>query len=207
VPDDVDNETLGNLFKLRSRGRELTFEPANQDFWDSLKVIGISLLDIVAVISPSKGGGAFLFVKNGAGKVTAASFSKYLDDLKRISTTTLRGGRGHKSFDAFKRAEGNASPGNELHHIVEQKGHKGLNELKFGKTNIHNTKNIIDIPGKEAGSLHKQVTGYYNSIDRTIHPTKKVREAIKDWSFKEQYDFGIKKLKDFGWDGITGLIN
>lgn len=78
--------------------------------------------------------------------------------------------------------------------------------LKFGKTNIHNTKNIINIPNG-VGELHRKITGYYGSIDRTIHPTKRVREAIKDWSFQEQYDFGIKKLKEFGWDGITGLFN
>ena len=83
IPIDVENETLGNLFKLRSRDRKLTFEPANEDFWESLSDIGISLLDIVTILSPSKGGGAFLFAKTGTGSITASSLSSYFKLLKQ----------------------------------------------------------------------------------------------------------------------------
>ena len=77
--------------------------------------------------------------------------------------------------------------------------------LKFGKTNIHNTKNIIDIP-TGSGSLHDAVTRHYGRI----HPFtngKRFREWISDKSFQEQYDIGLDVLRQYGWDGSTGLIN
>ena len=81
-----------------------------------------------------------------------------------------------------------------------------MNELKFGKSNINNTKNIIDIPGKAAQSLHKKVTGHYNSKPNFANG-KRVREWLSTKSFQEQYNYGIKVLKDNGWDGVTGIIN
>ncbi len=137
---------------------------------------------------------------------TTTAFKAHLVKLAKIGNTTLSGGRGYKNMAAFRKVEGSASPGNELHHIVEQNGFKGLNEQKFGKTNIHNTKNLIDIPGKDAGTLHKKVTGYYNSKDSRFSDTKIIREWLADKSFQFQYDFGIARLKELGWDGITGII-
>ncbi len=205
ISSDVNNETLGEFFQVFSEGGEFKIRYEEGIGLDLLN-IGLDVLDIVTILSPSKGGGAYLAARGG-GAVTKASMKAFLKRLDDISKTTLAGGRGYKSFDAFKKVEGNASSGNELHHIVEQNGFRGLNQQKFGKTNIHNTKNIVDIPGIVSGSLHRRITGYYNSIDSKIHTTKRVREAIKDWSFQEQYDFGIRKLKEFGWDGVTGLIN
>ncbi len=204
VGSDIDDATLGELYQLRKRDRTLVVE-YQAGFVANLIDLGFATLDVMVILSPSRGGGAYLAV-NGGGRITAAAMRAHLAKLKDIAQTTLAGGRGYRSFDAFKRVEGNASSGNALHHIVEQGGHKSLNQQKFGKTNIHNTKNILDIPDG-AGQLHRRITGYYNSIDAAIHPTKKVREAIEAWSFQEQYEFGIRKLKEFGWDGITGIID
>ena len=204
VPSDVSNETLGELFTFRKRDRELTIE-YEKTIKEEIIDVGISALDVVTILSPSKGGGAYLFARTGTGVVTKVAFSKYLKQIKNIASTTLKGGRGHKSFDAFKRAEGNASSGNALHHVVEQNGHKSLNSLKFGKTNIHNTKNIIDIP-TGTGTLHDNVTRYYSKI-HDFTEEKRFREWIADLPFEEQYKEGIRVLKLHGWDGITGIIN
>ncbi len=205
IPSDVDDETLESLFKLRTRDRDFVIEPANATFTQELIDLGISVLDVVTIISPSKGGGAYFFVKNGAGKITATSFSSHLKNLKKIATTTLKGGRGYNSFSSFKNIEGNAASGNALHHIVEQGGHKSLNTLKFGNTNIHNTKNIIEIP-TGSGTLHQKVTSHYQSKTAFTNG-KTVREWLSDKTFEEQFEYGIKVLKDNGWDGILGVID
>lgn len=141
VNTDVDNNTLGNLFKLRSRGRELTFEPANQDFWDSLKDIGISLLDIVAIVSPSSGGGAFLFVKNGAGKITSASISTYFKKLKQGTWTTVNESMSDaaKSYQEF--ITGRSIRESFLLNGVKFDGLKNgiLSDAKSGMLNFVNT--------------------------------------------------------------------
>ncbi|WP_298545378.1 hypothetical protein [uncultured Aquimarina sp.] len=200
---DIDDETLGEMFIVRYDGNQLVIK------WDAglgvdLVDLGFDILDVATIISPSRGGGAFLAV-NGGARITAATMKTYLAKLKEIAETTLARGRGYSSFDKFKAVEGNASSGNALHHIVEQNGYKRLNQQKFGKTNIHNTKNIIDIPNG-AGELHRRVTGYYNSITPFTNG-KTVREWLSTQSFQEQYDFGIKVLRELGWDGITGIID
>ncbi|MEW7279739.1 hypothetical protein ABW636_14190 [Aquimarina sp. 2201CG1-2-11] len=204
VPSDITDEVLGDLYSIRYDNSEFAILHEiglGQNFID----LGFNLLDVVTIISPSKGGGAYLAI-NGGGKITKAALKAHLNKLKQIAETTLAGGRGHKSYRAFQKAEGNASPGNELHHIVERGGFQSKNEIKFGKTNIHNTKNIIDIPGVEAGSLHKRVTGHYNSKPNFTQG-KTVREWLADKSFQFQYDYGIKILKENGWDGVTGIID
>ncbi|MFC5047672.1 hypothetical protein ACFSTE_05940 [Aquimarina hainanensis] len=200
---DIDNETLGEMFIVRYEGSQLVIR------WDGglgadLIDLGFNVLDIATIISPSKGGGAYLAV-NGGAPITKAALKAHLARLKQIGKTTLSGGRGYKSFEAFKRVEGRASPGNNLHHIVEQNGYKKLNEQKFGKTNIHNTKNILDIPSG-SGSLHSKVTGHYNSKPAFANG-KTVREWLADKSFEFQYNYGIQKLLDFGWDGVSGIFN
>ena len=205
IPNDVDNITLGELFQVRTRGRQLVIELVSSEWYAGMLEFGISILDITAIISPTKGGGAFLLVKTGTGTVTRASVSAYFKTLAAIARTTLKGGRGYKSFPAFKRAEGVASPGNALHHIVEQNGFKSLNTLKFGKSNIHNTKNIINIPTGDK-TLHDKVTRHYGRI-HSFTNGKGFREWIADLPFEEQYKRGIEVLKEYGWDGVSGLIN
>lgn len=200
VPSDVDNKSLGQLFKIRVRGRESILEPANVTIKDNLLDWGISLVDISTIASPGQGGSAYLLAKSGTGAITKESFSAYVKLLKDIAETTLRGGKGYTSFAKYKAAEGFARANHAYHHIVEQGGFKRLNQLKFGKTNIHNTKNIVEIL-TGPGTLHNRVTSYYQSIDRNLHPTKTVREWLADKSFEFQYEFGINKLRDFGWTG------
>ncbi len=83
IPSDVTDETLEQLFQIRSRDRAFVVEPANQDFIDELKDAGFSLLDIVTVVSPSRGGGAYFFIKSGVGAISMASLSKYLKVLAK----------------------------------------------------------------------------------------------------------------------------
>lgn len=103
-------------------------------------------------------------------------------------------GTGFKSFSAFKSAYGSAGNGYAWHHIVEQ---GGGNLSRFGAEAIHNTKNIIKLP-HGAGSIHAKVSGYYSS-KQPFTGGQTVRQWLKTQSFQQQYDFGIKTLKRFGW--------
>ncbi|MCB9432689.1 MAG: PKD domain-containing protein [Ardenticatenaceae bacterium] len=105
-------------------------------------------------------------------------------------------GQGYKSFQAFKNAQGAAGEGESWHHIV---GQNARNLARFGADRIHNTNNLIRLPDR-AGEIHRQVTGYYNSIvpDITGSTTLRVREWLELQSFEYQWQFGIDTLIKFG---------
>lgn len=101
---------------------------------------------------------------------------------------------GFESFAAFKNAKGKAGEGYNWHHIVEQ---TPSNVNRFGAKRIHSTSNLIKIPGGK-GSIHAKISGYYSSKQPFTHG-KTVREWLSTKSYREQYNFGLKQLKNFGY--------
>ncbi|MBI9069009.1 MAG: hypothetical protein JEZ09_17060 [Salinivirgaceae bacterium] len=100
----------------------------------------------------------------------------------------------YNSFSAFKRAMGPAGKGMAWHHVVEQ---NPSNKATFGPKAIHNTNNIMKLPhGK--GSIHAKISGFYSSKPR-FAKGQTVRKWLSTKSFKFQYEYGIDKLKEFGW--------
>ena len=102
--------------------------------------------------------------------------------------------KGYDSFSAFKKAYGSAGNGMAWHHIVEQ---NASNISKFGAQKIHNINNVVRLPhGK--GSIHAKISGYYSSKPKYTNGLT-VRDWLKTKSFEEQYEFGRKVLKGYGW--------
>lgn len=62
---------------------------------------------------------------------------------------------------------------------------------------IHNAKNIIKLP-HGAGSIHAKISGFYSS-KQAFTGGKTVRQWLSTQSYQQQYEFGIKTLKQFGW--------
>lgn len=101
---------------------------------------------------------------------------------------------GYASFAAFKAANGAAGKGMAWHHIVEQ---GGSNVAKFGATKVHNVNNLVKLE-HGAGSIHAKISGYYSS-KRPFTGGQTVRQWLSTQTYKQQYDFGIKTMKQFGW--------
>lgn len=102
--------------------------------------------------------------------------------------------RGFKSFSAFKNAMGSAGKGKAWHHIVEQ---NPANIAKFGENAIHNTSNLMKLPhGK--GTIHARISGHYSS-KQPFTGGKTVRQWLNTKSFDYQRNYGLQKLKDFGY--------
>lgn len=72
------------------------------------------------------------------------------------------------------------------------------NIKKFGQEMLQNTHNIIRIPGGK-GSLHAKISGHYFSKPQDLHGLT-VRQWLSTKSFEEQYEYGIKMLKKYGWE-------
>ena len=97
---------------------------------------------------------------------------------------------GFNSFRALKKYLGSAGKGYQWHHIVEQ---CQIRRSGFDKQMIHNVNNIV----KVSDAVHTKISAYYSSIDTNLCENMRVRDYISQFSFEEQYQFGIKMLEKF----------
>ena len=100
-------------------------------------------------------------------------------------------GKGFDRFSQLKKYLGSAGKDHEWHHIVEQ---CQIRKSGFDAKMIHNTKNVISVPH----DIHVKISAYYSSIDIRLCPGMRVRDYLATMSFAEQYEFGLKILRDFG---------
>jgi hypothetical protein len=71
-----------------------------------------------------------------------------------------------------------------------------INSGKFAPELLHNPANLFKLPhGK--GTIHAKLSAFYGS-KQSFTDGLKVREWLSKKSFKEQFEFGIQKVKDFG---------
>lgn len=127
---------------------------------------------------------AIKFVQNGPYSLddlqvsgNGDSFSSF-SDFKKILL-----------MEAILRAYGAAGPGEEWHHIVEQGGDNANN---FSQEQLQSTQNIIPLPGP----VHDLVTAEYaKEYDKS---GKTVREWLSGQSFQDQWNEGVKILRNLG---------
>jgi hypothetical protein len=100
--------------------------------------------------------------------------------------------KGFKSFNDLKKAFGSAGPGHAWHHVVEQT----INSGKFAPQLLHNPGSLFRLPhGK--GTIHSKISGLYSS-KQPYTGGLTVRQWLSKKSFREQFEFGIQIIKDFG---------
>ncbi|MGH9948405.1 MAG: RHS repeat domain-containing protein, partial [Pyrinomonadaceae bacterium] len=90
------------------------------------------------------------------------------------------------SFSGFKRALGNASTGNQWHHVVEQ------GQTQFGGARLNSPGNLIQIPS----ALHTRISAHFSSIRPGTGQT--VRQWLRGQSFEQQHAYGMQVLRDLG---------
>ncbi|HEY3920449.1 MAG TPA: hypothetical protein VGL83_21860 [Stellaceae bacterium] len=105
------------------------------------------------------------------------SFSSFAD-FKKISI-----------LEMILRAYAAAGDGKEWHHIVEQGGD---NKDNFSAEQLQSTKNIVPLPGP----IHDLVTAEYAKEYDTSG--KSVREWLSGQSFDDQWNAGVKILRNLG---------
>ena len=132
----------------------------------------------------------------GTGTVKAIDDIPDTIRIKRCAPRGLPPGfdpaKGFASFDDFKKAFGGAGSGQAWHHVVEQT----INSGKFAPELLHNPANLLKLPhGK--GSIHAKISGYYSSKPAWTGGLT-VRQWVSQKSSSEQFEFGIKTIKQFG---------
>ncbi len=132
----------------------------------------------------------------GASLGTFEKWGKSTNDnitslTKKVKVNNLEPNQGYTSFNKLKHSIGSAGEGKDWHHIVEK---SQIKKSGFSPQLIHNTSNIISVDH----ATHMKITGYYNTTTFEFTKGVSVRNWLSGKSFEEQYDFGIKILRDFG---------
>lgn len=120
--------------------------------------------------------------------------SKLVDKgIGSIDDILIDGQKGYGSFASFKYHNGGrAGDGKAWHHIVEQVQGKA-SRSGFSSELINNPANLIPLTNEE----HKLITRYYNSVYDAVSGMK-VRDYMSSLSYEEQYEFGLKAMKNLG---------
>jgi len=167
IPNDVDLLILDRLFKLRMRGAQMVVEQANDNIFDLFNDLTISLLDLASIISPSKGGSAYLFVKTG-GNITVKALADYLK-LISVTTSKIDGLINNLKTTAKYELNGTGAYKNVSgHHPLAKKAFEG-DELYKYRDAFSVSINALEDAWKTINNgipqnLHSKITGQQNSL-------------------------------------------
>jgi RHS repeat-associated protein len=129
-------------------------------------------------------------IMKGGAKVLAKEAAEPV--VKTISKAEINPKEGFKTFTELKKHLGPIGENMQWHHIVEQSQIKAMRS-GFAPELIHNPANIIAI-NKET---HILISNFYSSKPYFTNG-QTVRNWLSGKSLQEQYDFGLKILKQFG---------
>ncbi|WP_299132557.1 hypothetical protein [uncultured Tenacibaculum sp.] len=87
VPTDIANEHLAAIFKIRKRNGVVILE-YREGILKEMLDLGLNSLDMIAFLSPSKGGGAFLAIKTNG--VTIAGIQKLFEFVSETISSSNR---------------------------------------------------------------------------------------------------------------------
>ena len=190
VPDDVDNASLGELFQIRKRNGLVTVE-YRPGFVGTMIDIGIDTFDIFALISPTRGGGAFLAARGG-GKISKSVLSDYLKVLARGNWETV-----NESMSAAAKSYQEFISGRKWNEsfVLDNTKFDGLrdgvlSDAKSGMTNF-----VDQSTGKFYGWFETSSTGGQGLIDQAQRQIIAAKGNPIEWHFQySEVRDAVKKL-------------
>ena len=135
---------------------------------------------------------AALLYKSGDKIYMATKHADEVEDV--IKGISKMPNKGFSTFDKLKNYLGKADDGYAWHHIVEQ---SQIGKSGFAPEQIHNVRNVVQIPSGYSGSVHAKITATYNSIQNFTNGMT-LRNWLSTKSFEEQLEFGLEVLKEYG---------
>lgn len=99
--------------------------------------------------------------------------------------------KGFSSYNKFYDYFGKAGNGLEWHHVVEQ---RPSNIKKFGQKRLQTLNNIIACPIE----IHRKISAHYSSKPSFTEGLT-VRKWLDIQTFEDQFEYGLKMLKEFGY--------
>lgn len=182
----------------------------------ALKTSDANKAKILDILYPTKGldawkglgGDAYTYYKYGVDKISedrigvleseGLDVDKFVEYVSGDRTPALKDApnQGFDSYDKLRTAYGPGARNENLHHIVEQEQSEMEGLAGFASSKVQNFNNIVSIPSG-TNSVHTDISRYYTS-KQDFTNGKTVREWLASKSFEEQWEFGIKKLEEYG---------
>lgn len=125
------------------------------------------------------------------GQYAKATGYEVLAAIGVMPGTRIVTGTAFKSFKALKNALGFPGVGKVWHHIVEQCQSK-CTRSSFTSQVINNTKNVAAVPR----AVNQRLADMYASKQFAFTKGKTLRDWLSGKSFKEQYEYGKRFLKE-----------
>ncbi|GAA4276274.1 hypothetical protein [Aquimarina mytili] len=206
VPADIDDRTLGELFQVKRRERAVVVE-YQAGFVANLIDLTVSSIDVLGLLSPSKGGGAFLAIRGG-GRVTAAAFRNFLRQA------VINGKRIDSYIDLIKDNARFVLDGTGEFSVV--RGHHPLAKKAFEGDKFYDFQEAFSVspntlqnvweaanPLEDIINVHNKITGQQNSLYSAFkrnNPGKRLSiEKMAEIEIQAMVDVGIPEDVATGW--------
>lgn len=228
VSDDISNVHLASLYKIRKRDGIVIVEQ-RQGFLKTMLGMGLTTLDLLAFISPSKGGSAFL--TKASARITITKVTDYLRkiEINDIKIDNLINSLTNKAkFDLT---------GTGQYSSVG--GHHPLAKISFKSDKFYDFKKAFSVPNNKLQEIwekanpnqalinvHSKITGQQNSLysafakknkPLTIEKMAEIEanaminigipeDVAVGWIIKALEDLkaqGVKVITNIPWNGIN----
>lgn len=192
VPSDVTNEHLAALFKIRKRNGVVIVE-YREGILKEMLDFGLNSLDMIAFLTPSKGGGAFL-----ASKIGGISITKMTVHLRKIAVNNKKVDDVVNTLNPKARFELNGTGQNSV-----VKGHHPLAKSAFRSDKFYDLKKAFSVSANSLGgqAVHNAITGNQNRLYSAFAKKGEVLtlDKMADIEIQAMFDAGIPKDIATGW--------
>jgi RHS repeat-associated protein len=189
-------QTLYDALDMDGRGVSYNPGPCNQECQDMGDTVRDNLTDITPIgsikdLRDAKDDFKAGNYVTGTGKAAIGVLGVIPVDRLAVGGGKLLAKGGYKTFEALKKAWGAVGKDNVLHHIVEQ-CQSNCSRAGFDSKVINSASNVVEVPK----AVNQALADYYASKPR-FTGGKTVRDWLSEQTFKQQHDFGLKKLQEF----------
>lgn len=203
VPTDVTNEHLAALFKIRKRNGVVIVE-YREGILKEMLDLGLNSLDMIAFLTPSKGGGAFL-----ASKIGGITITKMTQHLRKIAVNNTKVDNLVNALNPKAKFDLNGTG-----KFKTVKGHHPLIGKAFENDNFYKYREAFSIspsklqavwvkanPTKDIIIVHNKITGQQISLYKAFAKKGEVLtiDKIAELEILAMTNIGIPKDIATGW--------
>ncbi len=193
VPSDVSNEHLSRIYQIKKRDGIVIVE-YRPGILGSMLDVGLTTLDLLSFLSPSKGGGAFLAIRSG-GNATITAITSH---LRKISVTS---DKISSTIDIYKDRARFVLEGTGPNSKV--KGHHPLAKSAFKSDKFYDLKKAFSVSADALGgqAVHNAITGNQNRLYTAFARKGEVLtiDKMADIEIQAMVDAGIPRDVASGW--------
>jgi hypothetical protein len=192
VPADVTNEHLAALFKIRKRNGIVIVE-YREGILATMLDFGLNSIDMIAFLTPSKGGGAFL-----ASKIGGITITKITQHLRNIAVNNKKVDDLVSALNPKAKFDLNGTGQNSV-----VKGHHPLAKSAFRSDKFYDLKKAFSVSANSLGgqAVHNAITGNQNRLYSAFAKKGEVLtlDKMADIEIQAMFDAGIPKDIATGW--------